>query len=186
MKNKQITYLGIISGVILIMVVGLVSAIGVSSNYNIENPVMVYPGETKEVFVGLKSSLSEGDLKIKAELIESAGIAELIDSNLEYSVSPGIDGEAKVNIRLKIPEDAVIGSMYEVKTRFSEINQPLEGGTVNFKTSAESSLPVKVVEKPLVTETPQEEIGTGWIILGIIIIIAVIIIIYFIIKSRRK
>lgn len=190
MKNKIPNWKFLASAVLLLVLAcSFASAIGFSSSFDKEHPLEVYPGETKDTSIGLKSSDSEGNVVIKASMQDNAGIATLTDKTLEYSVSPGISGSKLVNIRVKIPEDTAIGATYLIKIEFIDITPSAKNaGTVSLKTGSLASLPVKVVEKPAEpVETPVPETGSNalWWALVLIVIAAIIIAIYLLLKRKK-
>lgn len=171
-------------GIFTIFFCYFVSSIGFSIIYSKNNPLILAPGETKDIQVYAGNSPTEGDMKLKVDLTEGGEIASLTDSDTTYDVKAG--GLVPVNIRIRIPSNVAEGTEYTVGLVVRGITPA--GGTVSIAGETGASFTV-LVQKPVtpVIETPQEErIGAGWIILGIIVIIAVIIIIYFIIKSRKR
>lgn len=174
----------------LIFITYFVSAFGYSSSYTVDNPLTVYPGETKDAQIKLRTTPDEGNLTIKGEMLDNASIAELSDENLEYEIGP--EKDAVVNIILKIPKNAFIGQEYSIRMRFTDITPSEGGGTVGFRGGFTVSLRPRVIEKPQEKPAEEEKITIGWIILGVVLVVAVvavIIIIYFIIrrvKGRKK
>ena len=141
--NKKIKFVGsfLIIGILIMILCSLVSAFGVSSGYSEDRPLTVYPSEVRSTSIRLKTGSSEGTLTIEAELLDDGGIATLTDSNLEYSVSPGFEGDGVVNIRLTIPSSASVGGKYLAKFKFTDITPSEgEGGTVGLTTGSLFSL----------------------------------------------
>jgi len=179
-KNIGLEFFSLI--IILIISIGLISAFGYSVSESGNIPI--YPGQTKDIQINLKSTPAEGNLTIKVELVDSGGIASLTDSNTEYSVSPGIAGDGIVNVRLKVADDVVIGSEYPFSLKLAVVTGK-GANMVNLAQSSGVSLKAVVIEKPPV-ETPQGEgIGLIWWILGIVVVIAVILLIWFMVKSKK-
>ncbi len=173
----------LVIGILLIMLCSLVSALTVSSLYGKSeaNVLQMYPGESKDIILTVESSDEDGDLNLKAEIIEGSVIVSLINGP-EYSL---LAGENIVsNLRVEIPEDATLGTEYTMKVHYSKISEEAVegGGSVILSLSTTKTINVLVIEKT--TETP-EGISTTWIILGIILIVAVIAVIYFISKSKK-
>lgn len=181
-ENKKKIEVFLVAGILVIMLCFLVSAIGFSYGYHpTKNPLEVYPGETKNVQVLLQTAKTE-EVKAEAILLEDGGIASIGDE--EYLISS--EKNAPVNVRLRIPANAVIGHEYTVKLEFKEINpSEAEGGMVGLTaSSAALTMHVFVVEKPP-EEKPEEKIGIGWILLVIVLVVVVIVVLYFIIKSKK-
>lgn len=183
--QKRVTLFTNLLFILIFLNCGLAGAFGYSSSYTVDNPLNVYLGETKEAQILLRTVPDEGNLTIKAEMLDNASIAELSDEKLEYEIGPGKD--AVVNIKLKIPKNASLGE-YSVKMKFSDITPSVGGGTVGFKGGIIVSLRPRVIEKPQEKPAEEEKITIGWIILGVVLVVAVvavIIIIYFIIKGVK-
>ncbi|MDP2947389.1 MAG: hypothetical protein Q8N88_04705 [Nanoarchaeota archaeon] len=185
MINKRIKFMGIFLVVVLVLSLGLISAFGTSCDYSITNPLKMSPGESSIITVKAKSSPTEGNLTIKAQMVNDAGIAELVDSNKQYFISPGLAGDGIVNIRISIPEDAVLGEEYEIEVNLLDISG-LDGvGTIGITTSISNKIKVIVAEKiiPSAPETPKETgINLIWWIIAIIVIIAIILLL---IKKKK-
>lgn len=175
-KQKMMMKSFVIAGIMTIMLCSLVSAFAISFSFSAENPLTVYPGEVKDVVIRIKTGEVEGAKIIKAEILDNAGIAELTDSNLEYEVSHGNEGDGLVNMRLSAPRSAVIGSKYLISMTFVDVTPDEETGMVGFSQSSSPDVGVLVVEKPVEPETEEAE-GMGviwWWVIGIIIVIIAI------------
>ncbi len=184
MGKKSIFFIMLLPA--LIFIISFACAFGYSSSYTTDSPLNVYPGEVKDAQITLRTTPDEGNLTIKAEMLDNASIAELADGNSEYEIGP--EKDAIVSIKLKIPAYTPAGQEYQVRIRFADITLSEKGGTVGLRGGIIVSLNPKVIEKNgLPAEKPTEEkISTGWIILGVIIIAAIIVVIYFIIKIGKK
>ncbi len=171
--------------VLLIMVCleySFVSSFGYSSSYTVDNPLNIHRGETKYAQIKLRITPNEGNLTIKAEMLDNAGIAELSDEDLEYEIGPGKD--AVVNLSLQVPSNSSLGE-HLIKMKFTDLTPSAGGGTVGFKGGMVISLKANVIEKPQ-EEKVEEKIGLAWIILWIVVVAASTAVIYFVIKSRKK
>ena len=181
-KKKKVIKSFLLIGILTIMLCSLVSAFGYSSPYDEANALKIAPGGSEDIVVRIKSSPNEGDLVIKAELVNDAGIAKLIDRNLEYSVSPGLETDGIVNIRIEIPQEAVVGQEYDVNFKFSDITPSDDSGTITFTTTVSGG--IKVIAEGEVVEA--ESMNLTWIILGIVLIIIVIAFIWFFVKNKKS
>lgn len=177
----------VLNGLLVVLAITLnlisVSAFSVGSSYSDSFPLEVYPGESKEVVLSLQSDLTEGDLSVKAIIEKGSEIASIADSSEEYKVIGGSTGTI-VKIKVEVPATVAVGETYDVSLLFRDIT-PREGGTVGLATGVGRTFKVLVAEKP-VEKPAQEEIGIGWIILGVVVVIAVIAVIWFIVKKRRQ
>jgi hypothetical protein len=182
MKTKiNNKYFGI-SILFLIMLIPVISAFGISSQYTTSNPIIVAPGEKVNVNMALMTSPEETNAKVGLELLGNGnGIATVSES--EYSISK--DKPATIAIKLIIPNNAVNNTEYMVTLRFSDLAPTATGGMIGFAKRSEVSFKVVVQEKPA-QENENQSLGIGWIILAIILIIAIIAIIYFIVKGKKK
>ena len=172
---------------ILVISINFISAFG----FSIPNEINIHSGESNNIQIRVNVAPSEGSMKLKVDLIDESGIAQITDASNIYSVAPGYDNDGIVNIRLNVPENAVIGQKYAFSLTATKVVQPT-GGMVSLAQSSSVSLTANVVEKPekpapTVEETPAVEgISLIWWILGIIVIIAIIAIIWFVVKSRKE
>ena len=115
MKNKIILSF-VLS--ILLFAVGVSATVGVTSFYYDKNPLIVNPGETKEISFGLQNHGGDADATVKVELADGFNIAEFTDENLEYFIE--LDGDdVSVPLTIKIPEDAQPGQEWSVGASFS-------------------------------------------------------------------
>ncbi len=176
----------------LVISIGSVLALGVDSPYWEDNPLKMYPGETKEVSFTLKNSIEEkSPARAIVSLIESAGIAEII-SEEEFIVPPG-SNDNKIIIKVSIPQNAKIGDSYSIKFAVTPSPEEKEGN-IQLRLQHIRELPIIVGEKTAVlintTEQPanlkKTNISTISAIIIIIIIILSIIISAKLIKRRKQ
>jgi len=187
MINKIKLSLGIL---IILLVMPLVNAFGVTTPYWDENPLIMFPGETKDVQLLLQSEADSDPLIARAELIEGGEVATMLDSNLDYNVEPG-QKDVAVNIRITIPEDANLNDRYDVRVSFREILERGGGGPVQMATGVGTKIPVVVesfanageaVREPK-TQATSISLTTSILLLAIIVII---IIAYTTLKNKTK
>lgn len=184
MKNKKTYFLfGII---VAVMIIKTVSAFGVASVYSSTNPLKMYPGETKIIPLTLGTTSAEGDLTIKAEMLDNAEIASFVDNNLIYKVNVG--QEIPVNVKIVAGNDVLIGEEKIISIKFYDITPSAGGGMIALGNAQTTTLKVFVVEKPsVIEETPATtEVSLIWGILGIIAVVAIIAVIWFVAKSRKE
>lgn len=181
MKRK----FGMIVGVagLLIMMISLVNAFGVSTSYWSDNPLKIAPGESKIVVLGLQNKVGNEDMTLKATLTnDGEGIATLVDENLEYFVPLG--GGNSVTILIEVPEDADKGITHKITVSFTQVASG-EGGMVRLAGGIVSKFPVEVVgEKESELYEPGEEKGLSgfWVI---VIALVAALIIFTIAKKRN-
>lgn len=180
--SKKLGLNFLIAGVLVLMLCSLVSAFGYSSTYTRDKPLIIAPGETKDVQIRLKAGPSEGEMLMDVDLTGGSEVATLINPDLEYTVSSGSDGV--VEIRVDVPQDAVEGAEYLVAMLVKDITSADNSGTVPFTITTGASFKV-LVQKPAEEEEQPAEISTGWVVLAIVLIIVLIVIIWFVAKSRK-
>lgn len=179
-KGLKVLFLTAIS---ILVLVSFVNAFAISSAYNSNTPIEIYPGETRNIQFKLMASSGEDNLVIRAELIDNGNVASLTDSNLKYNVNYG--DIIPVNLRININNTAKIGEEHSIVLKFSDIT-PSEGeGSVSFKGSSTIGLRVLVIQPEL-----KEGKGTGLLfIFGfflLILIIAIILVIWLVVRNRRN
>ena len=184
MKKK----FGIVLGVtcLLIMMISLVNAFGVSSSYWSTNPLKIAPGESKVVVLGLQNGVGTEDVTLKAELTsDGEGIATLIDENLDYFVPLG--GANDVHIQIEVPEGAGKGITHTIIISFTQVTSG-EGGMVRLAGAIVSAFPIEIVgEEESELYDPEAKKGlSGLLITVIVMTIIVAALIIFTIAKRKK
>ena len=147
----------------------------------------MYPGQSLDAFYDLMNTVGgSGDIVVEGQFVEGAEIASFSNGN-RFELPAG--SIVPVSVRYKIPEDAPIGKVYNVKVFFKTVSIGTAGGSVGMVQDAEKSIVVNVIQKPVEPETqPIKETSTAsnavwWWILGIVV---VIIIVWMIIRARKK
>ncbi len=153
---------------VLILSISFVSAVAIGLPYWEGNPFVISPGQTGTVNLIIQNMVGEGDITIKAEIVQENEIASLEED--EYFIP--ISKDAQVPIKITIPSNATLNTTYKVKVSFKTITPSSEGG-VTMGIGIVSTFDVLVKEG--VKEQPKEKLGTKtWIIIGIIILIIII------------
>ena len=177
--NKKQYHMKNVTIVLTIMLLSsFVCAWGVGSQYSEDYPATIYPGQSIDVQLLIRS---HDPIKVEAEVVEGADIAKIKDFSKTYNVPD--EGGALSTVSISIPEGAMVGSVREVKLKYTSVEDG-EGGTVSTRTGIYKSIPVLVVEKP--AEPMEEGVSAGTyvaIILGILILLVVISII---LKNKKK
>ena len=106
--------------ILTILLATHVSAFGVSSSYYEEKPLILNPGQTKEIILTLQNEKTSSPVTIQAEL--SSDIA-IITGKTTFDLKTG-ETDVPINIRVKIPEEAKIGDTYNFGVAFSKITEP--------------------------------------------------------------
>ena len=182
--NKKIGLNLLIAGILGIMLVSLVSAIGISCLYSKNIPLKMYPGEQIIIALKLGNSDIEGKVSLEGSLISGSEIASL--DRESYVVSYEEPVNAKMTIT--IPETVSVGDTYEIIYKFRQVDVGSGEGGVSVGQAVQSGFDVIVIEKPAEPEVEQpaeEGMGFGWVILIIIIILVIIIVLYSLIRKKK-
>jgi len=189
MKKSRIGIsFGAVMGILILLVItltlflSLITAAGVGRPYWNSNPLKLAPGELKIVELTLQNTGPE-DMTFKATI--TGYVAILDDKNDEYFVASG-EIDKPVNIKVEVPEDAEIGTIYKVIASFQQISSG-EGGMIRMAGAFTVNFPVEVVgeEESEIYGEPQG-IPTSTIIMVVLAIVIIAIIIYASKKQKGK
>jgi len=174
----------IVFGILIVFLCPLVMA-GIASGYYSENPLIMAPGETRDIEFGRLQNLNEGrDIILEAELLQGSEIATLTDPNLKYPVPLG-EKNVAINMKVFISNETIDGEEYLISVKLSDITPSEEEGMIVFAKTFTWSIPV-LVQEP----SRKLEINIWWILLVILIIILIIVFIfylrYFRLNQRRE
>ncbi len=183
MKMKRKMKMKISMGMIIFFIIGisLASAIGISSDYYSGNPLIMHPGETRNIVFGeLQNNVGNTDLVLRANLIDGREIAKLTDSNLEYSVPANTEGQ-RVNMKVSIPRRNFKGQ-YEISVEFNNLASS-GAGTVPLTLTTEKTIKVIVETGDSSSINPEKPaFNLGWLLL---IIFVIILTAYFAIQNKK-
>lgn len=180
--------------VLLILTLGIITALGVSSPYWQGNPLKMRPGEIKDVSFNLVNSVSENTTKATVSLVEGGEIAQII-SGENYTLAPG-STDKNVVLRISIPQNAIINSTYKIKF-YVQYSPAGESGNVQLDVKYNIEFPIEVSTEvqnqsfqtqpgttPTTTEPPKK---SKWVLIALsILAIIILIIIIVIIKLVRE
>ena len=181
---------------LLPLIISLISiqsvfAFGISSPYHKDNPLEMYPGQTKDVMFNLQNCPSLGDycekedVNVVVSFEEGNEIAEII-SGLEYNVPYGT-ADTNIILKVSIPEDGNVGDSYNVKFSIGAAPSGEEGGNVQLGVRYNVDFPVNVAES--FVKSPKElslEDKSWKIILTIIMLVAVFILLIILVIVWRN
>lgn len=168
-----------ISLIFLVMTIGLVQAVAISSFYSYQRPLNMYPGETKEISITLQNMAGDSDLRFETEIAEGFEIASI--DKKQYDVPVG-NNNVNVGIEIKIPKETSIGEEFIVFATFRPVSLEEEEGMVQIATALSQHIKVNIIEKP---EGVEEGMNIIPILLWAIVIVIIAIIVYVIIKKRK-
>ena len=181
MDNRNIKI--ICSFAVILISLSLVSALGVNSPYWKDNPLKMYPGETKYVEFNLENSVSEKeDAKAIVELLDSQNIAE-ITSQKEFIIPPG-SKENKIIIKISIPKGTEIGNTYNIKFSVRSPQNEKEG-IVQINIGYDVEFPIIIVSQSEISNKSSKETASYKAII-VILLLAVILIIAYLIYRKNK
>ena len=183
--KRRFVYIFLFIFLFNVLIVDRINAFGVSHSFICpDEPVRVYPGQETNVKLGMQNmGVQEGeDVNVKVTIRDSEGIAELEDKN--YIVKANTK-DTKIDVKIKIPEDAQIGNKYNVVVGFDNLESGEKGG-VAISTGIDVKICLIVLpEYPVgLSPTGAKTISVSGIALIIFLIIFTIIV--SIIWKRRK
>ena len=158
-----------------IMLVGLVSAAGVSAPYWEGNPLTMIKGEIKTVYLNLQNMVGDEDITYQAKVTEGSDIASLEEDT--YFIKAGTS-DTLAELKIKIPADSQVGQTTKVKVEFKTVTSG-EGGMVTMGTGATIIFDVIVSEET----AKQNNASLIWIIT---LIVAAAIMAWVIYKTQPK
>ena len=193
--NKLTGILILITGILLILSINTVIALGVNTPYWNGNPLKMYTGETKSVPFALANSVNEKTTETSVSITKGGEIAK-ITSGEKYTVKPGETGK-NIILSIKIPESAKIGDNYTVG--FKVLYLPTEGeGNIKLNIEYNVDFPVEVVGignesaviQPAtnagnVSQTEKASIMFIIIIISIAVLILIVIILLVLMKLKK-
>lgn len=173
----------IVCAIVLLSIINVATAFGVTAPYWDAKPLTMHPGETRDIQLTLQNMVGNKDITFKANIEEGLGIAQLTDKNPEYQVPFGVKDVA-VNVRITIPADAEAGTQ-QVGVSFNQITEPSgeTGKLVQLGGGVKGIIPV-VIEVPnsglLSGAAIFDSFSSSTMIFGaVLFIIIALIIVYF-------
>lgn len=170
----------------LLSVAAFAHAAGVSQPYWDENPLRVYPGESKDIQFILQNGVGNQDMTFTYKLSSSAEIIRPLDSQASYKVPAG-NTNTPVNFRVSIPANATIGTEYSVGIEFTS-KPETQAGLLQLGSAYTTGFKVIVGEKPLPPPgaAPAKPASTIVPTLLLILGVAVLALILWLVLRRRK
>ncbi|MFH1210223.1 MAG: hypothetical protein V1663_05565 [archaeon] len=166
-----------------------VFAFGVSSPYYSDNPLVLSPGESKDVAFSLQNMAgATQDLNVELEVITGQDLVTVLEQPQMYYV-PANSEDVKSNIRVTVPSTAVPGDNFNIVLNFKSLNSG-EGGMVDLGLGTRISFGVVVAAPPQepevqIPETVPEAEGNNNLIYYIVIIV-IILILLLIVFAKKK
>ncbi len=190
----------LMTGLLILFAIPLIYASGVTTYYydgssegDPGNPLYVSPGEEIDIQLELQNMVGNENVVMLGEIIEGSDIARIIDPSTKYRVPLG-KKDVKVNIRVSMQEDAVIGSKRYIAVSFKEIVEG-EGKMMDLATGVITKIPVVVRGKTeeIIQEQPQqqrlfvkpEEVSPVVVLLALTLSL-VAVVLYFMLRRIKK
>ena len=161
---------------LVLATIASVSAFGIVTPYWKERPLVMQPGETKDVSLELQNMVGSSDVTIRVELLAGNEIATITDPSTDYLVRQKT-ADTNVHLRVNVPSDTAIGSKYTITMSFSTVTSGATASGVKIGTSIEKSFDV------VVGELTEKGIETWMWVVGAI---AVLIILALLLKPKKK
>ena len=171
---------------ILIFLINNVSAFGVASPFASDSPVVVAPGESKELVFSIQNGAGAvEDINAKVEILDGKDIAKIIGNNV-YLVPAG--GEVPAKIRVNVPKSATKDDKWTVKISVKTI-APNEAGAMNIGHGIITGFDVLTVPltKPEIPtgSVVKENLGYNNFLVTLILVVIVGVITYLIQKGNK-
>jgi len=125
---------------VLVGVISSVAAFGISTPYWTENPLIMKPGEIKDISFSLQNMVGTTDMAIRVALLEGQEIASLTDSSKDYLVKSGT-ADTIVGMRVIMPVTEAVGTKHTIILTFSTITSGVSS-SVSVGSSIEKSFDV--------------------------------------------
>jgi hypothetical protein len=171
--NKKIKF-GFGMFLVVLLNLSLVFA-GVTSPYDKNHPLNVYPGEETTVKFSYQNLGNENDLNLVLEIVEGDEFVKL-DSK-EYTVPA--DSKLTIEVGFKIPRSYEVGESKSFRIKFSEVPSETGEGMVTLGLGTSIGFNIDVVEKP-------EGVSDGFSIWYLVIAVVVLLVIVFLVWKKRK
>ena len=179
--NKRITILGISCLLLLIFFSVKSLSVGVTSEYYDGNPLQMFPGQTKIIYLELQNMVGNEDIYLKGAITQEKDVAQITDASNVYFVPYG-KKDVKVAIKITLPADAVIGERKNVMVSFISVTPGQTSGTVRIGLGIDKIIPVNVNAPAKPEKSPMT--SSYWIIGALIIIVAFIL--YLMLKKKKS
>ena len=160
-----------------------VSAFGITSFYYEGHPLILNPGDTKDIQLLLQNEKDSQPVTIQAKL--SSDIAE-ITGRTQWDLKSG-EIDVPINVKVTIPETAQIGEEYSVSLAFTTVAEP-GSKMLEFGTEIGKSIPI-VIGEVIQKEEPKKsliDIIPLNTLMGIGILIVLAALVIFLYKKKKK
>jgi len=197
MDNRSIKLISLILAILLVNT-GFVLSLSVSTPYHKNNPLVMYPGQEREILFNLQNcpSLSatcdKKPLKVTVSLDDGKEIAEIL-SGKDYTVDYGTSN-TNIKLNVKIPTSTSVGADYLIRFTIASVPED-NAGAVQLGLKYNVEFPVLIKDQsdvPIIPANISNPLNQGnnfgfmLIVILLIILLVVIAILYLIIQRKRQ
>jgi len=172
----------LIYSLVLVLSLSMLSAMGVANSYWEDKPLKLAPGESTTISLRLQNENTESTT---VESSITGAFATLVDGP-RYVIPP--DKESfPVYINVEIPEDATIGTDYNIFVSFKQVGTG-DQGMLTLSQGITAKVPLEVVgetDSELYGQVVPEKSNNGlFVVLGILILAVIVVALYVKRKGR--
>ncbi len=131
-----------------------VFAFGIVMPYWEGRPLVMHPGESKDVVLELQN-VAEDDITVEVRMTKGSEIASIVDKSSVYEVPKG-STSIPINLKVSIPPNTTLGSSYEISISIKDVS-PKGGGMVQLTTSIDKAFTVIVEPETPAPAAVKEE-----------------------------
>lgn len=179
--NNMIRTLNLL--VVSVLLISITAAAGVVTPYWDDNPLKLAPGESDTVTLYLQNMVGDEDMVLRAELTSGSEVATLTNGP-EYTVPLGTE-DIPVNLKIEVPENADLGTKYDVALSFQQISDE-SGQMLHVASAFTSKVPVEIVgeQESSLYGKPGEGLNLVWAVIIILLLITLVSV--FAIRKRKR
>jgi len=195
MRKNLISNLGALF-VIVVLLMNVITAFGITKSNSDNFPLMILPGESGSAWIEFQNTQGNEDVVASVKVVEGREIVSNIEDleSSDFTIESGEVGR-RVNLEIDIPENAEIGTKYNIV--LSVLLQKSESGILTFNSEIVQNIPVsageplrEVANVPIIrggneTENPSSR-GYGKAIIFLVAIAIILIVVRVMIVIGRK
>ena len=164
---------------LIILSVQLVSGLGIVSDYNLNRPLEIAPGEKKEIGFRIQNINSEEDSRVQITIKSGKEIAQTQKNEV---IVPG-KSIKEIFINVEVPKEISNGASRTVTVSFKEVSQQ-NGEGISIDLSQDYSISVLVLGEP--KEKKQIYIVLSLLAVFLILVVSIIILIVLIAREKKN
>lgn len=139
--------------VLLVLLVPMAAAFGVTAPIPSGNYAIINPGESKDFTIMLQNMAGSEDVQLKGYVIEGAEFAQFVDNDKAEYFIPFNSKDIPVTVRITIPEGAKRYDIYNVGVLLRQVIEN-DGRMVQLSGGIRVNLPISVTA----LEQPRQEL----------------------------